>query len=452
MTASDPASEPGALRAHVRRAAELVNERRLPEAERELLAATALEARDLRSRKLLGLVRFQLGRLGEAEAGLREVADEAPDDAAVHLCLGLIALKLERFAEARAALGRVAVLRPDDRRALAYLGYAHARLGEAAQAAAAFRRAGQELLAAEVEGRSPSGDTRGELGPGAAPLAELRDEFSGARTAVTHVEAGTPGPHAGRRPRPRVGASAGAPIRATNVPPREEASFAAPSLTRSGGALSLDAFALERLVADDQAAPLSSWRADGLALAVREELHARADVLAVVEGELRIEPARRRTRGRLTSDPLGGATAPFSRCVGAGDVWLAPTAPDQALLALVLEDDVLYLREDLVAAFTGELAWEAGCVPRASLDLLQFRGSGRVVIAVTGRDVLAVRTAEARSLRIDRARLIGWIGRVVARGVCDVEATPSTHVACEGEGVLLLARHGQPGQGAHQRP
>jgi uncharacterized protein (AIM24 family) len=241
-------------------------------------------------------------------------------------------------------------------------------------------------------------------------------------------------------------------MHAAKVPSPEEESFAPPSLTRSGGTVSLDAFALERLVADDQAAPLSSWRADGLALAVREELHARADVLAVVEGEMRIEPARRRTRGRLTGAPLGGATAPFSRCVGAGDVWLSPAAPDQALVALVLEDDVLYLREELVAAFTGDLAWEAGCVPRANLELLQFRGSGRVVIAVTGRDVLAVRTTEARALRVDRTRLIGWIGRVVARGVCDIESVPSTHVACEGEGVLLLARHGQPGQGAHQRP
>lgn len=453
-----PATEPAAMRAHVRRAAELVNAQRLPEAERELLAATAIEARDLHARKLLGLVRFRLGRLVEAEAGLREVAREAPDDPAVHFSLGLIALKLERFAEARTALGRVAALRPGDRRALTYMGYAHARLGETGPAAEAFRRAGQELLAAEVEGRGAPGEGAGvgtaSGGQGVTPLVELRDEFSGARTAVTQADlAGRGKP--GRGPSgPRLGKGESTPssaVAAFAAP--DEPSFATSSPTRSGAALSLDAFALERLVADDQAAPLSSWRADGLALTVRDELHARTDVLAVIEGDLRIEPAQRRARGRLTGAPLGGTETPFSRCLGAGDVWLSPTSPDQALVALALEDDVLYLREDLVAAFTGELAWEAGCVPRAGLDLLQFRGSGQVVIAVSGRDVLAIRTSEGRALRVDRARLIGWIGRVVARGVCDVDAsTPSTHVACEGEGVILLARHGQPGQGAHQRP
>jgi tetratricopeptide (TPR) repeat protein len=377
-----------------------------------------------------------MGRSAEAEAALREVADELPDDATVHLNLGLIALKLERFASAVESLGRASALKPDDRRAFGYLGYAYARLGDRERAADAFRRAGQEVLAAEVESALP-GEVAASVPAGSGPAPpEIRDEFAGARTAVTHVEA--PERAAPRRPPApaQVDVDLG-PRRAGREPARP---------------VSLDAFALERLVAVDEAAPLGAWQAEGLALRVDEELYARADVLAVVEGELRLRPAHCRARGRVTDRPLGEGEAQFCLCVGSGEAWLSPARPGGTLLELALDDDVLYLRQDVVAAFGGELVWEVGSVPRVDLRLMQFRGSGHVVVELDRRDVIAVRTTEERVLRVDRRRLLGWIGRVVARGLPEHEGLgTSTHVACEGEGVLLVSKHGQARKRVHER-
>ncbi len=86
--------------ARMRRAGQLVSERRLAEAEVEILEALGEAPDDLRAHKLLALVRFRLGRLVDARASYQKVVEAAPEDAAARLNLGLIALKLERFEEA----------------------------------------------------------------------------------------------------------------------------------------------------------------------------------------------------------------------------------------------------------------------------------------------------------------------------------------------------------------
>src|SRR5688572_4279548 len=109
---TEPAAAPDP-HARMRRAGQLVSERRLGEAEVELVDALAQAPDDLRAHKLLALVRFRLGRLVEARASYRRVVDAAPDDAAARLNLGLIALKLERFEEAAEELAAAVRLRPD---------------------------------------------------------------------------------------------------------------------------------------------------------------------------------------------------------------------------------------------------------------------------------------------------------------------------------------------------
>ncbi len=436
-----------AFAAHLRRAADLVSARRLPEAETAVLQGLELAAGDLRARKLLALIRFRLGRFDEAEVVLRDLLIEAPDDPAVHLNLGLVALKLDRFADAATALQTATGLRPDDRRALGYLGYAWAKLGDRARAADAFARAGQDQLAvelgADVAAAAALTDTSGAAASpaalpvsasalGARPAEEVSDEYSGPRTAVTHVETLSGAMRRERRPEN-------------------------PFETQADPVLSfnLDTFALERLVATDVSAPLAAFRAPGaMTIDVSGEVHARADVLTVVEGEVRILPAFRRERGRSTALTMGGGLGTFVRCQGQGEAWLCPTAPGRQLMELLLGDDVLYLRKDLVAAFSGDLVWEAGRTPRADIDLLQFRGTGRVVVELDdGNDILAIRVACPRFFRVDRSRVVGWIGRLVVRGLRDAGADASlTHVACEGEGVLLIQQHGKTGRPVDERP
>jgi hypothetical protein len=367
-------TEPGSAR--MRRAGWLVSERRLAEAEQEIVEALAEQPDDLRAHKLLALVRFRLGRLVEARESYQRVVEAAPEDAAARLNLGLIALKLERFVEAAEELEAAVRLRPDDTRAHGYLGHAYTRLGRSAEAGRAFRQAGQPELAAE-----------------AAPEPE-----------PPAAEAQPPGPTA----------KAGQPL----------TGFVHSRLADNQN--------VYRLPLDDEAVVQS------------------ASLLAAV-GEVAVEPARRRQRGQQTAAPLASPAGPFLACRGRGELWLAPTQPAGSLDALTLEEDVLFVRESCVLAFTGELVWESGAIPRCGVRLLHLRGNGQVVVDWAGRDVVALRLSEGQPLTLVAGRLCGWIGQIVVHLAAGQGASEQPLVACEGEGVLLIARNGQAGERVHQR-
>jgi hypothetical protein len=384
---------------HLRRAGELIGARRLPEGELEILKALALVPGDLRALKLLALVRFKLGRLGEAREAYQTARAVAPQDPAVRLNLGLVALKLDWFEEAIAELEAATRLGPDDTRAWSYLGYAYARTGATGRAALAFRRAGQPEVAAELEQGRP----------------------------------GTP-----------------APAREAPPPP---ASAPAVALTEPARPATAIAFAYERLLspgaASEAADALSAPTADVLRLAVAGEAHGRQGALLATVGELAPLPARRRRQGRLTELALGA----FVRYRGTGELWLTLPAGGRGLVPLTLDQDVLYLREERVVAWGGDVVWEAGCVPGGGPDLLQFRGSGQVVVDAGTGEVVALRVPEGEVINVAPQRLLGWMGRVVAQGIREAEVGGMcVRVACEGEGVLLLSKHGDSAQPVHQRP
>jgi len=371
---------------HLRRAGELIGARRLPEGELEILKALALSPGELRALKLLALVRFKLGRLGEAREAYRTAREVAPQDAGVRLNLGLIALKLDWYEEAVAELEAATRLAPGETRAWSYLGYAYARTGADGRAALAFRRAGQPEVAAELErGRQSGGD----------PLAAL-------------VEAAS-------QPHPT---SEGTPPQA-----------AAPTAI---------GYAYTHLLAVEG----EPERAvdDTLRLTVDGEAHVRQAALLASVGELGTTPAHRRRQGRLIEAPLGTPGDGFVRCRGQGELWLTLPAGSRALVPLTLDHDVLYLREERVLAWGGEVVWEAGRVPGGGPPLLQFRGSGRVVVDAARGEVAALRLPDGEQVQVAPARLLGWMGRVVAHGVRGDAGAGCVRVACEGEGVLLLSK------------
>jgi uncharacterized protein (AIM24 family) len=155
--------------------------------------------------------------------------------------------------------------------------------------------------------------------------------------------------------------------------------------------------------------------------------------------------ARRRTRGHLIDDSLANDSEHFFCVEGGGDLLLCSPDPDRELVALSLDHDVFYIEEERVMAWGDEVVWESGCVPGNGKALLQFRGTGRVVILTGENELVAVRIAEGDCLAVAAARLAGWLGRVVVQGQATVQAVSSgLHpVTCEGEGVLLLSRHGE---------
>ena len=429
---SGPASgrEDDALQEQLRRTSELVAAQRLPEAELELLRAQADAPHDLRVLKLLALVRFKLGRLSEARQIYREATQIAPDDAAIRLNLGLIALKLDWFHEAVTELDATVRLRPDDRRAWSYLGYACARTGAHGQAAAAFRRAGQHELAAEMERvASTSSSAVEEEGTAAVEPSRPRTADRGPAT-----------------PRPEL---------RTQVPDAVMPVQPGPA-PQSGQIVSLSAFALARLLAPaPDPAPLA-WLGQGvLRFAATSETYVRESALLAALGGVELLPARRRVRGHLLGETLTSQGGRFLRLAGSGDLWLSPWRPGRALFALSLDRDVLYLRDEHVVALGDELVWEWGRVPGGGPALLQFRGTGRVVVAAGPDDLVAVRLSEGDSLAVLGWRLIGWVGRVVAQSLAGREGEPGdAYVTCAGVGVVLLSKHGestQPDHGPAQR-
>lgn len=384
----------GPFAGRLRRAGELVAAGRLPEAESEITGALETSPQDLRALKLLALVRFKLGRLAEAREVYRAALDVAPEDATVRLNLGLIALKLDWFEEAVTELEAATRLRPQDDRAWSYLGYAYARVGAHARAAEAFRRAGQHELAAEMDRAGAASSPAPSVAAPAAP-----------------------------------GADALPPAGSVEIAPLSE-------------------FVVSRLLrVEDE--PVSWAGAGVLRLHGGPDLHVRHSALLAARGPAQVASAGRRVRGRVTSDLLGSPGDPFVRCAGGAEVWIC-SPRGRAMVVLALDQDVLYLREDRVLGFEGELAWESGRVPWDDTPLLQFRGGGRVVLACGRDEVLALPVGEGAPLEVTGARLIGWIGRVVAHSVPLAEGERAPRIACEGEGVLLLSRHGEPAQPDHE--
>lgn len=433
---------------HLSSAADMVGGRRFREAEVEVLRALSITPSDLRGLKLLALVRFKLGRLEESRALCREIAAALPRDAGVRLKLGLIALKLDRLDESVEELELSARLAPDDLRPWNYLGFAYARRGERARAAAAFRRAGSDAMAAEMEsdaveqrperapaapirvdvegsGRGVNGSGRAVISPGALPSTAFEPAFD------LSLPVGLEGGGADDR-EAREAIAEAKPTTAEGRPPRE----GAPQLA----AEPLVGFAVTQL-----APPInqSSWMGASARLAVDDGAFVRADAAVACAGRVRWEPAQRRVQGRPTADRLG-ADQPFFRVQGRGELFVS--APAGRLIPLRLEDDVLYVREDAVVAFEGTVSWEYGHIPRAPLAMLQFRGRGLVTICVRG-ETGAVKVSPERPVQASVRNLLGWVGRVVARGGAlgaddagpdDAGASPILPITCEGEGVVLF--------------
>ena len=422
-----PADEQ-ALLAQLRRASELFSAQRLPEAEAELLGAYRVSPHDLRVLKLLALVRFKLGRLAEAGQVYREAVAVAPEDPAVRLNLGLIALKLESFAEAAQELEAAVRSQPDDRRAWSYLGYAYARSASPAQAASAFRRAGQHELAAEMERAVTPSAHSSEIAV-VEGLSDLTPDKGGGGLSPSSTKA---------TPRPQLRSDV------TPVPSRMPRAAEA----REDEMVTLAEFITTRLLPlPPLSTPIASRGEGVLRFLAGAETHVRESVLMVALGGPGLTLARRRTRGHLGGASLATDTDRFFRVQGSGELLLSSPHRKRRLTALALDRDVLYVEEDRVAAWGDEVVWESGRVPGNGKPLLQFRGSGRVVIMTGENELVAIRIAEGESMAVPTGRLAGWLGQVVVQGqpAAAVENAPAglEHVTCEGEGVLLLSRYGE---------
>ena len=409
-------------------------------------------------------MRFKFGRFDESRSLCHEIAASLPSDAGIHLRLGLIALKLDRLDEAVFELETAARLAPEDLRSWSYLGFVHARRGERSRAAAAFRRAGQEALAVETENqesleRQPPASsvaasaTAGEAIPSAVASANDGDGSGPARaeggTGVKRAGANDAG--AGPRAKSSEGSGGHRSGGADRQPRHDSGRFwAAPEDIVSGAPGMMSASPLVAFAVSGLGPPPDQTARIGVAarLAITDGAFVRTDAVVACSGVVRWEEAQRRVHGRPSGERLGDPEAPFFRVRGrAGELFVSAPAGAGRLVPLLLENDVLYVREGCVVAFEGTVSWEYGHIPRAPFGMLQFRGRGLVIICVRGEPG-AVKVSPERPVQAAAHHLLGWVGRVVAHGgLLEVGGTtPATAgalpgpllITCEGEGVVLF--------------
>lgn len=202
----------------------------------------------------------------------------------------------------------------------------------------------------------------------------------------------------------------------------------------------LSQLATEQLLRPEDGDATFEIAANGaLLVRVVERVLTRLDGIHVTGGELEFEPAMRRSRGHQTEDKFSYGGTQLHAVSGQG--YLVAIAGEKTFTAVSLDDDILYLREDIVFAFEATLRWENGNVPglRGKLPVVQFRGDGAVAIR-TSKPLVRVKLPAQGVLFVDATRLAGWIGRVIPRAVVPPKHGPMGDVCveCTGEGVVLV--------------
>ncbi len=463
---------------HLYRGSELLQDNRVHDAKAELEQALSLQPSDPKGQDLLGIVYFRLGLYPRAIAIYEQLIKLHPDALEPRINLALSYLKTGQPAQARFELEKVVEQSPGHSRAWGYLGLAFQRLGDYERASYAFHAGGHDGMARRLVDMSATGGAPSiHPEPPAPAKAEMRrvasdalteidreapfhsDELPAEALAIPRAPAtGTwqavePGLDGASRPQPIVRESAAlvpslAPVPA--APPASVAfgAFAAlPPSVRASAASSAprrpDGAARGALLVFPRDLPVSLHPSGLVLVQAAVGFATRLDVVRSITHALGQPSAilHRRTRGRVLEEPLGGASSPLVELGGKVELVLGPEV-GRRLWLLALDEDPLYLREDALAGFEAGVAYENGRLPVGdgdSIPMVQLRGPG-VVVASVPSEVVSLEVTEGRSTAVRAVAVIGWIGRVVPRGLLPSEAPGGLRgfVTFGGEGMVLL--------------
>jgi uncharacterized protein (AIM24 family) len=219
----------------------------------------------------------------------------------------------------------------------------------------------------------------------------------------------------------------------------------------------LSELATEALVRPDEGSDPFEIGSDGaLLIRVADRVMTRLSGVHVTGGDLAYEPAMRRSRGHQIEERFEGGGMSMHAVSGRGYLIAAPGA--HTFHGVALDDDILYIREDLLFAFETSLRWENGNVPglRGKLHVVQFRGDGALVLKLA-RPLVRVKLPPQGMVFVDAERLAGWVGRVIPRAVVPPTGGPmgAMCVECTGEGIVLVEpapEEPRPGAAAHAVP
>lgn len=149
----------------------------------------------------------------------------------------------------------------------------------------------------------------------------------------------------------------------------------------------------------------------------------------------------RKVRGKVVDEPLGGASSPLFEISGRGELVLGGVS-GRPLTTLTLEDDPLYLREELLAAFELSVNYDSGRLAVGdgdAISMVQLRGPGAVIAALPPATT-AIEVTDGHGAAVRALAVLGWMGRVVPRALLPSEAPAGARgfVSFSGEGMVLL--------------
>jgi len=428
----------------------LLRQNEIEEAQAEFRRALEIEPDNKKALGLLGLTYFRMNDFEQALPVYARLVGLAPHDASLQLNLGLVRLKLGDAKGAIEALTASRELDPGQKNTVNYLGLAYARDGQYGLAYQAFIRAGEDALVEEMahnltmeECRRLREEVEQGMRGGVEAETEVEAEAEAEAVAASEgdqdQEGGVVVIEAGSEESSRI--------------ERSEVSAAVELVRPSSGAEAdietvpghvaprpLSEFATTRLIRPEEGHYALETGAGGvLIIRVEQRIMSRTEGVIVSNTGLSYEPATRRVRGKPTDEPLGTDDRKIFIIGGKGHLIVSPLG--EVFTSVILDDDILYLREDVVYAFEDSLHWENGRVPGASppIAMIQFRGDGCVAFR-SKKPLLSVKLAPDRMLYVDADTLMGWIGRVIPRLAAPAAGGDSstTFVECTGEGVVLL--------------
>lgn len=449
---------------------DLLKQGKLDDAQKAFAAALLVDDQNAKVLALLGLTYFRAGKLLQARPIYEDLVERLPTDASHRLNLGLVYLKLGDAEKAINSLEASRALDPSQGRAVSYLGLAYARAGRYAEAYRAFLLAGQRDLASEIEVNLTSGEreqihqqlersgiTAPRTPPPAppAPPTQLAPDVPPSMPEIK-IESGAVNDEQIQSNSLQFVLPTAAPVEThdgeSSISKAVEVASPAAAVTTphvaagSTPPIPLSQLATESLVRPEDGDEVFEVTATGaLVVRVTERMMTRLEGVHVTGGDLSYEPAMRRSRGHQTEEKFDHGGSQVHTVTGTG--YLVALPGDRTFTAVTLDDDIFYLREDLVFAFEASLRWENGNVPglRGRLPVVQFRGDGAVALR-TGKPLVRIKLPAAGVVFVEAARLAGWIGRVIPRAVMPASGGPITGVCveCTGEGVILIDPVGQP--------
>jgi hypothetical protein len=188
--------------------------------------------------------------------------------------------------------------------------------------------------------------------------------------------------------------------------------------------------------------PLALGPSGELFLSSTTTVFCRLTGLRAVRGDLRTTPVARHVRGR-DLETLVGDRDPVMRFHGKLAAIFAPPA-GTTFHAVTLDEDVLYVKEELVFAFDERVELESGTLAydKGSVPLLQLHGRGVVVLALRAAPS-AMSLGEGDEIFVTPDALVGWTGRLLPRGRSGRGTAPygasAPPLSFRGEGVVIVS-------------